>query len=82
MMFRQGETWWIGAEVSCKHSSGQSGAALFVQGRGSVRLVLVCDECGAVQGELGALDYRPRPALSPPVTGATEADLGPSPIAA
>jgi hypothetical protein len=55
--------------VSCDHSSGQSGASLYVRGSGRVRLVLVCDTCGAVQGELGALDYKPRPALPPAETG-------------
>lgn len=82
MVFRQAETWWIGGEVSCNHSGVQSGAALYARGSGRVRLVLVCDECGAVQEELGALDYLPRPALSPPGSGATDPDSGPSPLVA
>lgn len=62
--------------MSCDHSSGQSGAALYVRGTGRVRLVLVCDQCGAVQGELGALDYRPKPALSPPASDPAQPDSG------
>lgn len=52
--------------MSCDHSEGQSGAALYLRGTGRVRLVLVCDECGAVQAELGVLNYQPQPALPPP----------------
>lgn len=52
--------------LSCDHSEGQSGAALYMRGSGRLRLVLVCDECGAVQAELGEVDYQPDPALPPP----------------
>lgn len=65
--------------MTCDHSGGQSGAALYVRHSGRLRLVMVCDECGAVQNELGGLDYKPRPALPPPgMSGAAEAEGGPS----
>ena len=63
--------------MGCDHSGGQSGAALYVRGSGRVRLVMVCDTCGAVQGELGGLDYEPDPALPSPETEAKpDPDLG------
>jgi hypothetical protein len=68
--------------VGCDHVGGQSGAALYVRGSGRVRLVLVCDTCGAVQGELGAFDYKPRPALPPGLDGSSAPDSGSSPAAA
>jgi hypothetical protein len=68
--------------VSCDHVGGQSGAALYVRGSGRVRLVLVCDMCGAVQGELGAFDYKPHPALPPGVGDPSAPDSGSSPAAA
>ena len=55
--------------LNCEHLEGQSGAALYLRGTGRLRLVLVCDQCGAVQAELGVLDYQPHPSLPPP-TGA------------
>ena len=78
MPVKAGPTWRIGGAVSCDHSGGQSGAALYVRGSGRVRLVLVCDQCGAVQGELGAFAYRPHPELAPPATGPAQPEPGSS----
>lgn len=65
--------------MTCDHSGGQSGAALYVRHSGRLRLVLVCDECGAVQSELGAVDYKCHPALPPPgLSGSLEPDTGSS----
>jgi HD-GYP domain-containing protein (c-di-GMP phosphodiesterase class II) len=43
----------------CDHSSPHSGAAGYLHDTGQLRLVLVCDRCGAERAELGSIDYRP-----------------------
>ena len=46
--------------MACDHSGPHSGACRYLRGRGQLRLVLVCDRCGAERSELATLDYRPR----------------------
>jgi hypothetical protein len=45
--------------MSCDHSGPHSGALQYEQNLSQLRLLLVCDRCGAERGELGRLDYRP-----------------------
>jgi hypothetical protein len=45
--------------MTCDHSGAGSGATRYLREAGQLRLVLVCDQCGAERGELGRLDYRP-----------------------
>ncbi len=44
----------------CDHSGPHSGASRYLRGSGTLRLVLVCDTCGAERGEMGSVGYRPR----------------------
>jgi HD-GYP domain-containing protein (c-di-GMP phosphodiesterase class II) len=46
--------------MTCDHAGLLSGASRYARGTGQLRLVLVCDECGAERGEVGTLGYRPR----------------------
>jgi hypothetical protein len=57
--------------VSCEHSGAQSGATVYVRRAGWLRLVLVCDHCGAIVSELSTLNYEPDPALPAPAPGHT-----------
>lgn len=52
--------------MRCNHSGAHSGATRYVRQTGQIRLVVVCDRCGAECAELGSLDYRPDPALPGP----------------
>ncbi len=45
--------------MGCDHSGPHSGAAKYRQEAAQLRLVLVCDRCGAERGEFGTLAYRP-----------------------
>jgi HD-GYP domain-containing protein (c-di-GMP phosphodiesterase class II) len=45
--------------MACDHSALHSGEARFLREAGQLRLVLVCDECGAEQAELDRIDYAP-----------------------
>jgi HD-GYP domain-containing protein (c-di-GMP phosphodiesterase class II) len=45
--------------MDCDHSGGHSGQARYAHGERRLRLVLVCDRCGAERSELGALAYAP-----------------------
>jgi HD-GYP domain-containing protein (c-di-GMP phosphodiesterase class II) len=45
--------------VACDHSGPHSGAARYERESAQLRLVLVCDRCGAEQNEFGNLGYRP-----------------------
>jgi HD-GYP domain-containing protein (c-di-GMP phosphodiesterase class II) len=45
--------------MACDHSRARSGAARYVRETGQLRLVLVCDGCGAECDELDRLGYRP-----------------------
>ncbi len=46
--------------MACPHSGEHSGASRYLRGPGELRLVLVCDRCGAERAEMGVLAYRPR----------------------
>jgi hypothetical protein len=45
--------------MDCDHSGTQSGASRYLRESAQLRLVLVCDRCGAECNELSRLDYRP-----------------------
>ncbi len=66
--------------MSCEHSGAQSGATVYVRRAGRLRLVLVCDQCGAIVSELSTLSYEPDPALPAPVAeGTVQPGAGQSP---
>jgi HD-GYP domain-containing protein (c-di-GMP phosphodiesterase class II) len=46
--------------MACDHAGLLSGASRYARSTGQLRLVLVCDECGAERREFGTLGYRPR----------------------
>ncbi|HEY3726724.1 MAG TPA: HD domain-containing phosphohydrolase [Solirubrobacteraceae bacterium] len=46
--------------MACDHSGLHSGACRYLRGPGQLRMVLICDGCGAECGELGTVQYRPR----------------------
>ena len=70
-------------DMTCDHSGARSGAARYVHEAAQLRLILVCDQCGAECWELGRLDYGPNARcslehvakLSPRDPGLTEAKL-------
>ncbi len=43
----------------CDHTGTHSGASRYLHESGQLRLVLVCDQCGAECNELTRFDYRP-----------------------
>jgi len=45
--------------MTCDHSGTYSGASRYLRDAGVLRLVLLCDRCGAERGELGRVNYRP-----------------------
>jgi hypothetical protein len=47
----------------CHHSGAQSGATRYLRQEHRLRLVLVCDQCGAERQEIGSVEYRPEPAF-------------------
>ena len=47
--------------MMCDHSGMHSGASRYLRDTGELRLVLLCDSCGAERQELGRVDYRPDP---------------------
>ena len=53
--------------MSCDHSGTYSGASRYLRDAGELRLVLLCDRCGAERQELGRIDYRPEVILFPGV---------------
>jgi hypothetical protein len=61
--------------MTCDHSGTQSGVARYLHQVGQLRLVLVCDRCGAECAELERIDYRPeaRFAPTPPPNGSAPA---------
>jgi hypothetical protein len=53
----------------CDHSGTYSGASRYVREAGELRLVLLCDQCGAERRELGRVEYRPDVRLEPDQAG-------------
>ena len=57
----------------CDHTGTYSGASRYLREAGELRLVLLCDGCGAERQELGRIEYRPEvvldPAIAPAVGG-------------
>jgi hypothetical protein len=51
--------------MACDHSAPHSGALRYETDLAQLRLVIVCDECGAERAELGHLDYRPESQAMP-----------------
>jgi HD-GYP domain-containing protein (c-di-GMP phosphodiesterase class II) len=49
-----------GQDMDCDHSGPYSGAARYMRKSGQLRLLLVCDECGAERAALGRIAYQPR----------------------
>ncbi|MGD0455139.1 MAG: HD domain-containing phosphohydrolase [Solirubrobacteraceae bacterium] len=47
--------------MACDHSTWYSGAARYLRAAAQLRLVLVCDICGAERAQLGRIDYRLQP---------------------
>jgi hypothetical protein len=45
--------------MMCDHSGTYSGASRYLREAGVLRLVLLCDRCGAERQELGRVQYRP-----------------------
>ena len=45
--------------VACDHSGAQNGQARYLREAGQLRLLLVCDACGAECAELERIGYRP-----------------------
>src|SRR5918997_336561 len=45
--------------MACDHAGFHSGGARYMRDGGELRLVLVCDACGAERGELARIEYRP-----------------------
>jgi HD-GYP domain-containing protein (c-di-GMP phosphodiesterase class II) len=45
--------------MACDHSALHSGGARYLRHTGELRLVLVCDSCGAERAELDRMDYAP-----------------------
>jgi hypothetical protein len=52
--------------MSCDHSGTCSGVSRYLREAGELRLVLLCDRCGAERQELGRVKYRPEASLSGP----------------
>jgi hypothetical protein len=56
--------------TECDHSGPHSGALRYQQALGQLRLLLVCDGCGAERGELGRQSYQPEARLDALAAGA------------
>jgi hypothetical protein len=52
--------------MMCDHTGTHSGASRYVREVGELRLVLLCDRCGAERQELGRMEYRPEVVLPGP----------------
>lgn len=68
--------------MSCDHSGNHSGATRYSRQTAQLRLVLVCDQCGAERTVLGELDYSPHPDCSPAPPAILPAEDGRSGAAA
>ncbi len=55
--------------MTCDHSAAHSGITRYSRHTGQLRLVLVCDACGAERRQLGKLDYSPDPCGTRAQTG-------------
>jgi len=53
--------------MDCDHTGTSSGASRYLRDSGELRLVLLCDRCGAERQELGRIEYRPDVILFPGV---------------
>lgn len=51
--------------MKCDHTGTHSGASRYLRDAGELRLVLLCDVCGAERLELGRMEYRPEVILFP-----------------
>jgi hypothetical protein len=58
--------------MDCDHSGTYSGACRYSRQTHQLRLVLVCDGCGAERSELGNVDYSPHPVPENPVCADVE----------
>jgi hypothetical protein len=47
----------------CGHSCFYSAVGLYSRESGTLRYVLVCDDCGEEMKEISTLDYTPQPAF-------------------
>jgi hypothetical protein len=56
--------------MACDHSGTYSGASRYLREAGELRLVLLCDRCGAERRELGRIEYRPEVVLHPAIAPA------------
>ncbi len=63
--------------MRCDHSGAHSGATRYVKQVGRLRMILVCDECGAELSEVGVLDYQPDPSLPGPPASTSIPPSGP-----
>ena len=64
--------------MMCDHSGTHSGASRYIREVGELRLVLLCDRCGAERQELGRLEYRPEvilPGVAPAELASDESAL-------
>jgi HD-GYP domain-containing protein (c-di-GMP phosphodiesterase class II) len=48
-------------DMSCVHAGWHSGAARYMRSASQLRLVLVCDDCGAELAEIDRIAYAPNP---------------------
>ena len=58
--------------MKCDHTGTHSGASRYLRDAGELRLVLLCDRCGAERQELGRIEYRPEVILFPGVAPAID----------
>jgi len=47
--------------MACDHTALHSGGARYLREAGQLKLVLLCDGCGAERRELGLIEYTPQP---------------------
>jgi hypothetical protein len=59
--------------MKCDHTGTYSGASRYIREAGELRLVLLCDRCGAERQELGRIEYRPKVILFPEIGPAADA---------
>lgn len=62
--------------MMCDHSGTHSGASRYLRDAGELRLVLLCDRCGAECQEVGRVEYRPAPEVERVALGAGGSSLG------